>query len=135
MVTIVRGGSTGKSFHLGPGIWKKAYPTTANGWADPIEAGPGEVIALLASGNPSTFSKWVRGEVGEVITYLRAKASETEGAAARRLAALAAEIEEASTPDSTPLGRLAHALDLDVSRLAEAAHLAKVSITLIAPSP
>lgn len=127
-VKIVCGGSTGKSFHFGPGLWKKAYPTTANGWADSIEAGPGEVIALIESGNPYMFSKWVRGEVGEVIAYLRAKASKTEGTAARRLAVLAAEIEEASTPDSTPLGRLAHALDLDVSRLAEAAHLAKVSV-------
>jgi hypothetical protein len=111
-VQIVRGGSTGKSFHFGPGCWKKGYPTVANGWADSIEAGPGDVIA-----------------------YLRAQAARAEAPATRRLAVLAAEIEEASTPDSTPLGRLAHALDLDVSRLAEAAHLAKVSITLIAPSP
>ena len=37
----LRGGATGKRFHLGPCMAKASYSTVRNGWADAIQAGAG----------------------------------------------------------------------------------------------
>jgi hypothetical protein len=58
------------------------------------------------------------------ITIVRGGSNEM----ARRLSALAAEIEAAASPDPTPMGRLAHALGLDIRRVAEAVHIARVDV-------
>lgn len=69
-VRTLHGGSTGASVHIGPGRWKGAY-TTGCGSADAIEAGPGEAVALIERGSPTSFSRWLAGPTGELVTELR----------------------------------------------------------------
>ena len=71
-VHFLEGGRAPK-INVGPGEWYAGYKTVANGWADPIQAGPGEVCVRTRSWDGWSFSQYVVGPHAAVIEWLRAK--------------------------------------------------------------
>lgn len=114
---VTEGGSTGKGFHVGPGLFKKGYPTNSNDSCEDVVADPGEVVAVLSHGSPYRFSRWVRGTPEAVVDMLR-KHGRHE---------LAAEVEAATLP-TEPIPMLAHALGITPGRLAAALVVAQLEV-------
>ena len=122
----LRGGATGKRFHLGPCMAKASYSTVRNGWADAIQAGAGEVVASIYAGSPDSFATWIVGPVAEVTAHLRTRGNGEEERA--KYARLAEEIEAANGNIDTPAALLAHVLGTTRERIAEACAVAGVAV-------
>jgi len=122
-------GGGGQSPSFGPCIVKEGYSTTANGWADTIAAGPGEVAVCISAGSPSSFATWRVGPVADMIAYLRGV--EPDGRSwyeeVRWAHGMAAKIE-AHVNAQAPIARFAHALGIPAERVAQIATLAKIII-------
>jgi hypothetical protein len=123
-IRCLKGGS-GLSPACGPCIVHRPYFTTANGWADSIEAYPGEVAVCIKPGSPERFAKWLVGPIPDMISYLRSFTG--DDAKAQWAHGMAAEIE-AHVNDRTPIARFAHALNIPPEKIAEMAILSKVKI-------
>ena len=122
----LRGGATGKRFHLGPCMAKASYSTVRNGWADAIQAGAGEVVASVYAGSPDSFTTWIVGPVAEVTAHLRTRGNGEEERA--KYAHLAEEIEAANGNTETPAALLAHVLGLSSERISEACAVAGITL-------
>ena len=122
----LRGGDTGKQFHLGPCMAKASYSTVRYGWADAIQAGAGEVVASIYGGSPDSFATWIVGPVAEVTAHLRTRGNGEEERA--KYARLAEEIEAASGNTETPAALLAHVLGLSSEKIAEACAVAGIKL-------
>ena len=122
----LRGGATGKRFHLGPCMAKTSYSTVRHGWADAIQAGAGEVVASIYAGSPDSFATWIVGPVAEITAHLRTRGNGEEERA--KYARLAEEIEAANGNTETPAALLAHVLGLSSERIAEACAVAGLKL-------
>ena len=122
----LRGGATGKRFHLGPCMAKASYSTVRHGWADAIQAGAGEVVAGIYGGSADSFATWIVGPVAEITAHLRTRGNGEEERA--KYARLAEEIEAANGNTETPAALLAHVLGLSSERIAEACAVAGLKL-------
>lgn len=111
-------GGSKSGVHFGPCIVKEGYSTTANGWADTIEAKAGEVAIMLSAGSPSSFACWIVGTPEEIVADLIRRANETEdGSRAERLRMTAAEIGKRATEGASQ--EAARAMATEYRRLAD----------------